>query len=100
MDPEIIEDLFEGSFQTSLEEAARLMVLPADEEAPYENKYKAREIYKQILDHDIIKTMGACNEVISMKIVLYNLMALNGFETEENGMARENFAKAIEEFTK
>jgi len=55
---------------------------------------------RAILKHDIIESMGSCNEVISLKVVVYNLMAINGFETEENGLSRENFKLAIDEFTK
>jgi len=44
--------------------------------------------------------MHTTTEVISLKGVLFYLLGLNAFETEENGQASQYFRQAIDEFEK
>ena len=99
MNQENIVKYFEGIFQEQLEEALVLEKKPSDEETPYENKYQAREIYKSILNHEILKD-ESFKEVISLKGVLSFLLGSNCFETEENGTARQYYKTTLTYFEK
>lgn len=100
MEQNLIDEYFEGTFQDQIEEAMVLSDIASPEECPFENKYKAREIQKKVLEHDLMKSMPTAHEVISLKGVLYHLLGINAFETEENGASRDYFSKAIDEFEK
>ena len=97
MDPKIIEEYFEGSFQQQLEEAYTQSMKQGEEDNPYEFKYQARNIYTQIVNHQHMK-MHEFEEVLALKAQVYYLLGNNCYETEENGQAREYFKKALDFF--
>jgi tetratricopeptide (TPR) repeat protein len=100
MDQSIIDEYFEGIFQEELESADAIGKELAGEETPFDNKYRAREILKKVLSHEILAEYPDAEETISLKGVLYYLLGINAFETEENGAAREHFRNAIDQFEK
>jgi hypothetical protein len=54
MDQNIIDEYFEGIFQEELESADAIGKELAGEETPFDNKYRAREILKKVLSHEIL----------------------------------------------
>jgi hypothetical protein len=98
MDQNIIDEYFEGIFQEELESADAIGKELAGEETPFDNKYRAREILKKVLSHEILAEYPDQEETISLKGVLFYLLGINAFETEENGAAREHFRNAIDQF--
>lgn len=117
------EDFLESYLQYKLEEAFIHANTPAPETAPYENFYKAREIYKEVLEDEmlvektenkeeqeteenIIQEDETTNEknlknidnidIVCLKAHVRFLLASNYYETEERGLAKEEFQAFIE----
>lgn len=112
------EDFLESYFQYKLEEAFIHTKTPAEETAPYKNYYKAREIYKEILDDEMLKEKSEEEteefqmevestveknqknmdniDIVCLKAHITFLLASNYYETEERGLAKEYFYKFLD----
>lgn len=93
------EDFLESYFQYKIDEAATYSALPAPEETPYENFYKAREILKAILEDQMLQDEQNF-DVVSLKGVLHYQLGLNSFETEENSACRDHLKKSLDFFSR
>ena len=67
-------------FQSVLEQYHYWFALPAEEERPFEHKYKAREILEKQLESISI-------ELIIERMLIHYFLALNFMETEESGQS-------------
>ena len=93
------EDLLENLFQYKIDEAAAISVIPAPEERPYDNFYKAKEILKGILSDEALKDETNM-DVVAMKAVLNFQLGQNLFETEETSGAKNYIITAMNYFSK
>lgn len=112
------EDFLESYLQYKLEEAFIHSKTPSPETKPFENLYKAREIYKEVINDDILKESGEMQEqdgalevettdekndknmdnidIVCLKTHITFLLACNYYETEEKGLAKQHFMKFLE----
>lgn len=91
------EDFLENYFQFKIDEAAATAVIPAPEETPYENFYKARTILKEILADEVLKDETNM-DVVALKAVLNFHLAQNLFETDETGGAKTHIISTLDYF--
>lgn len=115
------EDFLESYLQYKLEEAFIHSKTPAPETAPYQNYYKAREIYKEVLEDDMLKEVVKEEEegnieyktteeknsenldnidIVCLKAHVTFLLANNYYETEERGLAKKEFFSFLDIFSR
>ena len=95
------EDFLESYFQYKLEEAHIISSSTPPEEEPYKNFYRAREIYQEVLDDEMLSNGNETDpDVIAMRGQLKFLLGQNYYETEEMGQGKKFFENSLNEFSK
>ena len=95
----IKEDFLESYFQQKIDEAYVLAATPGEEERPYDNFYKARDLLTEVLNDEVMQDESDV-DVLALKGYLHYEIGRLNFETEENYNAKQSYLKCLETFAK
>ena len=87
-------EFFYSEFQSELERVDFLMGKQADPSKPYEFKYEAREVLQKLLEHPSLQ--GESSISTSAKAIVYYMLGVNHFETEEITQSDKHYSQALE----